>query len=132
MSATQTYIGTLVIEECCDCGIAFGITKDFRERRLADHKLFYCPKGHGQYFSGKSEKEKLQDQVNSLLSKNMSLQVRRDELINEVQQVKYSLRAQKAAKTKIMNRVKNGVCPCCNRSFTDLQRHFATKHPELL
>jgi hypothetical protein len=22
------------------------------------------------------------------------------------------------------------VCPCCNRSFQNLRRHMATKHPE--
>lgn len=26
-------------------------------------------------------------------------------------------------------RVKNGVCPCCNRSFQNLKRHMNTKHP---
>jgi hypothetical protein len=27
-------------------------------------------------------------------------------------------------------RIGNGVCPCCNRSFTNLRRHMTTKHPE--
>lgn len=31
---------------------------------------------------------------------------------------------------KITKRAKAGVCPCCNRHFTALERHMATKHPE--
>jgi DNA repair exonuclease SbcCD ATPase subunit len=27
-------------------------------------------------------------------------------------------------------RIKNGICPCCKRSFVQLARHMATKHPE--
>jgi rubrerythrin len=26
-------------------------------------------------------------------------------------------------------RVKNGVCPCCNRTFQNLMAHMKTKHP---
>jgi len=31
--------------------------------------------------------------------------------------------------TKLKKRVTNGVCPCCHRSFQNLRRHMATKHP---
>jgi len=39
-------------------------------------------------------------------------------------------RAEKAAKTRIKNRIGNGVCPCCNRTFKDLASHMKCKHPE--
>jgi hypothetical protein len=26
--------------------------------------------------------------------------------------------------------VANGVCPCCNRTFQNLARHMAGKHPD--
>lgn len=31
-----------------------------------------------------------------------------------------------------LKRIHNGVCPCCNRSFVNLQRHMKTKHPEVV
>jgi uncharacterized protein (UPF0212 family) len=31
---------------------------------------------------------------------------------------------------KVHVRVGHGVCPCCNRSFAQLRRHMAAKHPE--
>tara|TARA_Y100000310_G_scaffold338946_1_gene430083 strand:- start:1163 stop:1354 length:192 start_codon:yes stop_codon:yes gene_type:complete len=32
--------------------------------------------------------------------------------------------------TKLKNRAKAGVCPCCNRTFQNLSRHMETKHPD--
>lgn len=31
---------------------------------------------------------------------------------------------------RMRDRVRNGVCPCCNRTFENLARHIATKHPD--
>jgi len=129
---TQTYIGILVIENCCNCGMAFGLDRDFYNKRAEDHKTFFCPKGHEQHYIGKREVDKLKEQVQQLETNLQYSHNIRNELRNQVQQLNYSVRAQKAAKTKILNRVKNGVCPCCNRTFQDLQSHFKTKHPELL
>ena len=32
--------------------------------------------------------------------------------------------------TKLKNRIGHGVCPCCKRTFQQLQRHMQTKHPD--
>lgn len=134
MNDTQTYIGTLTIVTCCHkgCGVHFGMTSDFVDRRKQDHEEWYCPNGHNQYFPSKSREELLKQEI---VQKNEALeymQRAKDALHNKVTTLTHSVRAQKAAKTKILNRVKNGVCPCCNRTFVDLQRHFKTKHPDLL
>jgi hypothetical protein len=31
-----------------------------------------------------------------------------------------------------LKRVHRGVCPCCKRTFQNIQRHMETKHPETL
>jgi len=41
-----------------------------------------------------------------------------------------SLSATRGVLTRTKNRIGKGVCPCCNRSFTDLHRHMQTKHPK--
>ncbi len=46
MSATQTYVGTLVVIECSSCGVSFGMTEDFIQARRDDHRTWYCPNGH--------------------------------------------------------------------------------------
>jgi hypothetical protein len=34
--------------------------------------------------------------------------------------------------TKARNRAKAGLCPCCNRHFTNVERHVKSKHPDFL
>lgn len=125
MAETQTYIGILVVHECGNCGIVFGMTRDFYERKLNDHTGWCCPNGCNRIFTAKSEAEKLREE---LTRKEAAITYLHD----RVEKLNYSVRAQKAAKTKIMNRVKNGVCPCCNRTFQNLQSHFIKSHPELV
>jgi hypothetical protein len=127
---TQTFIGTLYVQTCLKCGMAFGIEKSFDEARRNDHQFFYCPAGHAQYYSGKSEAEQLKQEIVQL---NQSLTYTRkanNSLHTQITEKNHSIRSLKGAKTRLMNRVKNGVCPCCNRHFSDLERHMKSKHPE--
>lgn len=41
-----------------------------------------------------------------------------------------SASAYKGQATRLRNRIKAGVCPRCNRTFQNLQRHMAGQHPE--
>lgn len=122
---------TLVVEQCCNCSCWFAMPKDFRDRCLDVGGTFYCPHGHPQSFTTPRNKA-LKDQVERLEKDYQRAKDYIQEKNNQIQQLGYSVRALKAAKTKIINRVKNGVCPCCNRTFIDLQKHFKSKHPELL
>jgi hypothetical protein len=55
----------------------------------------------------------------------------REETIRaNLEDTKRRLSAQFGENTKLRKRIKNGVCPCCTRSFTNLRRHLQTKHPE--
>lgn len=122
----------LRVEQCYKCQCLFAIPMDLYKRARIDSNVsFYCPHGHGQSYT-KSEVSVLKEQLES---KERQLQWKQEQIESKNRQIKqldYSVRAQKAAKTKILNRVKNGVCPCCNRSFQNLQNHFKIKHPELL
>lgn len=128
---TQTFTATLVVEYCCNCGVPFGLSRDMYKRLLENHEWFHCPNGHRQHYTGKSEAEKLKEQLMYAKNREESLQKRNESLHNQLTHQKWSNRALKAAKTRIMNRVKNGTCPCCRRNFQNLQNHFKTVHPEL-
>lgn len=52
----------MVWEECCKCGIAFGVTAAFQRRRVADKRTFYCPEGHPIHYVGKSDRELLRQE----------------------------------------------------------------------
>ncbi len=122
---------TMVTEICCSCGVAFAMPSDLRDSFLNNpDKHFHCPNGHSQHFS-ESQAHRLQKQ---LQRERERWAYERQGLTQEKQDILTSLElANKARKNldKKLKRVHNGVCPCCNRHFTNLQRHIETKHPEL-
>lgn len=131
---TQTYTDKLVIIECgaAGCGCTFGMTQTMYNRRCEDHRPFWCPNGHERYFSGKSEAEKLKEKLDLAEDRNRSLGSVIDRQRDTIKGRDYIIRAQKAAKTRIKNRIHNGVCPCCNRTLQNLARHMESQHPEFV
>lgn len=112
--------------ECFTCGITIAMPSDLYNRRLKDGKYFYCPKGHSQYFiQGQTKEEQLQKQLKIAHDSNAFLRKQNEQERNRT-------RGQKAAKTRIKNRITNGVCPCCNRTFKQLARHMKNKHPDYM
>lgn len=110
-------------EVCCACGLAFAMPSDFQQRRRNDHKLFYCPSGHAQHYNGKSEAEKLREKLAQRDASLANHAARANALSRELEQVSKAHR-------KMRQRVMNGVCPCCNRSFGNLREHMASQHPD--
>lgn len=104
------------------CGIVFAIPEQFRDERQRDHAIFYCPNGHARYFPTKSKEEILQDELTRE-------RARLDQAKAEISSQRKSLIASKGQITKIKNRIANGVCPCCNRHFSNLHEHMKQKHP---
>lgn len=130
MSATLSYTSTLIVQDCCNCGMTFAVPADFDERRRDDHGRFYCPAGHGQSYTGPSAAEKERKRAarleQQLASREEDLRVERA----SHGRTKGRLTATKGQLTKTRKRVGNGVCPCCNRSFANLGRHMSGQHPE--
>lgn len=118
------------IETCAACGVIFGLPKRLEEKRREDHTSFYCPNGHSLVFRGKSEAEKLRDELAKQKSQREFIEAQLATALLENDHRERQLRAAKGRITKIRNRVGKGVCPCCNRSFENLQRHMHSKHPE--
>ena len=46
---------------CCNCGISFWLTKQHDDQLLECHNTFYCPKGHAQHYTGKSNAQKAKE-----------------------------------------------------------------------
>jgi len=122
-----------VIEECCNCGIAFGMTKalnqECRNRPGPNGKRFYCPNGHDQYYTGETEADKMRRERDRLAQSVAQWQDEAAQQQERRMAAERSAAALRGQITKINKRAANGVCPCCTRSFTNLRRHMATKHP---
>jgi len=110
---------------CCHegCGLTFAIPTAWENLRRADHSFWYCPNGHVQHFVGETEAEKYK--------RLMEIErERKDFAIKESARNHRRAIALKGLVTKTKRRVGHGVCPCCSRSFQNLKRHMAGKHPD--
>jgi len=113
----------LVIEECCNCHTRFAMTKELMEQRRQDHKLFYCPNGHGQHYTGESEAEKLRRQLRSA-------QTDADWYQDQLTASERSKAAIKGHLTRARNKLAKGQCPCCDQVFGNVREHMKFKHPD--
>lgn len=122
---------TLTQVNCGECGGTYAINERYYAQARTKGTAWtcpYCKTGWG--FTGNSE--------NEILKKELEAEKRRVAFANDQarmererrESAEHRERAQKANVTKIKKRIKNGVCPCCNRTFIDLQRHMAVKHAD--
>jgi DNA repair exonuclease SbcCD ATPase subunit len=128
MTTTLTYSGTLTVNTCW-CGMRHAIPSelyDFQQRQHRDGEkqtAIYCPLGHNYIISGKGEAEQLREQ---LATETRRRKAARELLAAEER----SHAATRGHLTRTKKRVGGGVCPCCNRTFQQLARHMANKHPD--
>lgn len=115
----------LVTEECCNCHTLFAMSKDLRDRLLGEDrgKYFYCPQGHSQHYTGESEAQKLKRQLADANQRN-------SDLASRVMSANVAKGKAEAKAKRLLKRVRAGVCPHCNRTFTQLARHIECKHPD--
>lgn len=123
MTVTFDYTAELSIVECAECGMDIYLSVDFVKRRRRDNKGWYCPNGHNNYWPQEGDLAR----ANRLLPASRQ---REETLRDNLKTTEYKRRVEKAAKTRIKNRISKGVCPCCQRTFQNLGRHMANKHPD--
>lgn len=121
--STKTYTATLSIIECADCHMDFGTTPQFQSDRRDDHRTFYCPAGHHNHYPQQSTEERLRRELAAAEGKAASERAKAKTAENR-------RRAAKGQLTKAKKRIVNGVCPCCNRHFENVERHMTSKHPD--
>lgn len=132
MSTVFTNRTTFTVIACPQCSMEFAITAEFEQQRRSKRDSFYCPAGHSQWFPGITDAQCVQKLTSQLDMERTRADNWKKTAYQREKQLDYSRRATKANATrlrKVKDRVKNGVCPCCNRTFVNLQRHMHTKHP---
>lgn len=53
----------MVVIECADCGMPFGIPADRQERLRKCHNSFWCPAGHVNVYNSQTQEEKLREEL---------------------------------------------------------------------
>lgn len=120
--STVTLDVDFVVRQCSKCGITYCLPSNFSRARADDHKSWYCPNGHGQHIPALSDAEKLRKQLEEERRRHSQTQI-------ELMAAENQVAAISKEKARLQKRIKNGVCPCCHRSFVQLSRHMASKHP---
>jgi hypothetical protein len=127
----------LIKVTCYRCKTVFGLPEShYRAAKASEKVSFYCSYGHGQIFSeGPSEADLLRRERDRLAQK--VAQVEDEKRIawntaNEREEMRAAAERRASAArgqvTRLKNRAAAGLCPCCNRSFVNLQRHMSTQH----
>lgn len=117
-------VTTYNVIDCYKCGALFALPADVDEELHRSGRTFYCPNGHGQVYTQSTVKQLQRER-----EAHARTVARLDQVKADRDAIERSRRATKGALTRVKNRVANGVCPCCNRSFGDLAAHMATEHP---
>lgn len=110
------------------CDAVFAVPAHVYQRYRITHEIWYCPNGHPRCYSGKSELEAAQAEAARL---ERIVRAERDQnefLRRQNEAERHRTRAQKAAKTRLKNRIHAGVCPHCNRTFANVARHMKSQH----
>jgi hypothetical protein len=122
---------TLTQINCGECGGTYAINERYRQQKQDESKTWNCPYCKVSWgYASQSEAARLRklleaEQRNSTFLRNNAASEREAR-----ERTERRLSATKGAKTRLQNRIKNGVCPCCTRTFMNLQRHMAMQHPE--
>ncbi len=119
---------------CCQCKTRIKLPKALHDAaRHSPEIWFYCAYGHRQHYT----KTPAQTEADTLRRERDRLQQRLaqrdDEILYQRDRCKKTERRLSATRgqvTRLKNRAKAGVCPCCNRHFANLERHMAAKHPD--
>jgi len=123
-------IGTeLKVIQCGECGGIYALNKRYVDKKWEDGGYWTCPYCKNGWGYGESEMDRLKKKLSKANNDStfLSNRLAREKASHE--QTQMSLRGHKAAKTRIINRISKGVCPCCNRYFKDLHKHIENQHP---
>ena len=125
---TITVEETLVKMCCWNCGITYAMPERFQRERLENGGSFYCPSGHSAAYMDSAVK-KLQRKLNQEIASHDRTRTSLTSHREWVKDAERRVSAHRGVATKLRKRAANGVCPCCTRTFVNLKRHMAAKHP---
>lgn len=118
--------------DCANCGVPFGITEEYEERRREDGHNFYCPNGHANAWNSQRQRE-LDEAKKAAARLQERLDAERGwsaQLESDLHTERKSHATTKGQLTRAKKRASAGVCLHCNRHFENVERHMKSKHTE--
>lgn len=117
--------------DCGCCGGTYAINQAYKSKAYQDGLSWtcpYCKAGWG--YSGQSENAKLKKQLEAEKVAREAERQRKDAALARANEAEAKALKTERANKRLKTRVAAGTCPCCTRTFSQLARHMATKHPE--
>lgn len=113
---------------CGHCGIPFALERAHLKMLQDTGKGFHCPAGCSISYH-KTELDRVRDQL--AREKHAREQAEAAKKTAQADRDFWLKQSNDKGKKieRLKKRVANGVCPCCTRHFTNLERHIKTKHP---
>lgn len=112
----------LVQLQCGTCGTWHAIPKTMHEHCIEEGGFWHCPNGHRRgYREGRREREAVRRE--------------RDALKQKVAELDDAAAAERHAREDVETAKRSavaGVCPSCNRTFQNVQKHMKKKHPNVV
>lgn len=117
---------------CGECGGTYALDARYHRQKKENGGFWNCPYCQCSWGFPKeaSEIERLRREVEKKEREVTREQARHDQTRAELEQTEHRRRAEKGHRTRLQNRIKAGVCPCCKRSFANLAEHMQKQHPE--
>lgn len=118
---------------CPDCKEKFALNDSTEAVLRKSRQTFHCPWGHQMSFrAGPREEDLLRKALETQKQQNAMIADDARRARERAEQAERRASAARGQVTRLKNRAAAGVCPCCNRTFANLQRHMAGKHPTFL
>lgn len=117
-----------IVNQCGTCAVWHTIPEVVFDTCYKEGGYWHCPNGHSRGYRTGEDKRKedaIRQERDRLKQDAARLQ---DELAAERKRAEDA--EKKALHTK--RRALAGVCPCCNRTFLNMQRHMKSKHPNVV
>jgi hypothetical protein len=124
---TILYTGQLVTTSCW-CGIRVAVPEELYDLAQRNGQHIYCPVGH-QFVFGDTTTAQLK-QAKARLAEARQREAATRDLLRAEERSHTATKGHVTRAKKQLSRIGNGVCPCCKRHFTNVERHMASKHPE--
>ncbi len=125
---TQHTFETFHVISCYHCALHFGIPSQLYTRAVTNAAgTIFCPACGQESRWGESDDKKRIRDLETKLKWESDHAAR---LASERNLAQASLAATKGIVTRLRNRASAGLCPCCNRTFSQLARHMKSKHPD--
>jgi len=120
----------LSVTNCGVCGGSYALSQKCMAYKRQHGGYWNCPYCKQSWGYGTSEIDEKNNEITRL---KRTIEYAETDL-SHAKELKnkalHSARTIKGHLTRTKNRIANGVCPCCNRSFKNLHNQMSRQHPD--